>query len=221
MLTTTIFSFAAKFDGAFFLSVRVVIVLVGKVVPSSTKAYLPVLWNTAVIWYVKALTSVTPITLNSCVSTVSFSNIQTELELGIWGNVPLILITFVSIEPTLFELTVPSGKITDKIGLLESSKSVFVESSTVMLVVVAVFTLPPFRTPDLTGSATFITAPHLTIDPASRVVVNETTSPSFAWVYKNHLPSLCAIPLEVVANARIFFTTIPNLDCKDVSSTVS
>ena len=116
----------------------------------------------------------------------------------------------------------PSGKTTDNTGLLFASRSVAeLESSTTICVVVALLIRPPLLTPDLTGSATFITAPTLTKVPASSVVVNVTTSPSFACVYKNHLPSLCAIPLEVTANALIFLTTNPNLACNAVSSTVS
>ena len=43
LATTTIASNAVKLVGDGFLSVRVVILRLGKVVPSSTKAYLPVL----------------------------------------------------------------------------------------------------------------------------------------------------------------------------------
>ena len=46
---TTIFSSAVKLPGAFFKEVKTVVVLVGNAVPSSTKAYFPVLCSNAVI----------------------------------------------------------------------------------------------------------------------------------------------------------------------------
>ena len=75
--------------------------------------------------------------------------------------------------------TEPSGNITVNLGLFVSSKSVALEkSSTVIVFKVAVLILPPLLLFCLTGSATLITAPHLTREPASIVVVKLITSPS-------------------------------------------
>ena len=86
------------------------------------------------------------------------------------------------IELTVFVSTLPSGNITDNVALFDASKFVEAVSSTVITVVVALFIRPPVLSQDLTGSATLITAPTRTKVPASKVVVNETTSPSLACV---------------------------------------
>ena len=86
----------------------------------------------------------------------------------------------------------PSGIITLIVGLFVVGKSVLAVSSTVIVVVVAAFTLPPLRTPALTGSFISITAPGLSITPLSIEVVNVITSLSFCSANKIALPNLAA-----------------------------
>ena len=122
---------------------------------------------------------------------------------------------------TVLVSSVPSGKITDNVALLVESKSVFVESSTTIDVVVADFILPPLLSPAFTGSLIEIIWPHLTKVPDSAVILNWQDSPDFCSLYKNHLPILAAWPLLVQPKLLIVFTTVPYFAIAAVSSTVS
>ena len=101
------------------------------------------------------------------------------------------MITAPEIDKTPLVSIVPSGKITDKVGLLVVAKSVAAESSTVISVVVAAKTLPPLLTPERTGSDISITAPGLTTTPESIEVANVQTS-----------LSLCSAKSIALANLR-------------------
>ena len=86
----------------------------------------------------------------------------------------------------------PLGIITLIVGLFVVGKSVLAVSSTVIVVVVAALTLPPLRTPALTGSFISITEPGLTITPLSIDVVKDTISLSFCSANNIALPNLAA-----------------------------
>ena len=63
-----------------------------------------------------------------------------------------------------------------------------------------------------------ITAPGLTIAPASSEVEKLTTSVSDSSLRSIAFPSLLACPLDVQAKALISFLTIPNFACLSISS---
>ena len=69
---------------------------------------------------------------------------------------------------------------------------VFAKSSRVIVVPLALFNLPPLRTPAFRESDISIIFPHLTVTPASIVVEKTTDSPEFCSLYKNHFPNLLA-----------------------------
>ena len=68
--------------------------------------------------------------------------------------------------------------------------SVFSKSSSVTVVPLALFILPPLLTPAFNESETSIISPHLKVTPASIVVVNAMVSPEFCSLNKNHFPNL-------------------------------
>ena len=80
-----------------------------------------------------------------------------------------------------------------------------------IVVVVADFILPDLLSPPLTGSATDITLPGLTIAPASNEVVKVTVSDSCSSLKTIAFANLLACFLEVQPNAFIVFFTIPYL----------
>ena len=85
----------------------------------------------------------------------------------------------------------------------------FASSTTILLASVTDFIRPPLLTPALKESAMAIIVDGLTITPASRVVVKETTSDSFKLEYKNQRPNLFACPLEVQAKAlKVFLVPV-------------
>ncbi len=89
--------------------------------------------------------------------------------------------------------TDPSDKTTDNVAEFSVVRSVlFASSTTIVVVLVTDFIRPPLLTPALKESAIAIIVEGLTITPASRVVVKETTSDSLKFEYKNQRPNLFA-----------------------------
>ena len=119
-------------------------------------------------------------------------NNQTVFTFGVCEKADETVITASEILEIDLVSTVPSGNITDKVGLFVVGKSVEAESSTVICVVVAAAILPPLLKPERTGSAISITEPGLTIIPESTEVANETTSDSFCSANKIALANLLA-----------------------------
>ena len=100
------------------------------------------------------------------------------------------VITALEIPLTGFVSTDPSDKITLSVGLFVASKSVSSVLSTVIVVVVADFILPPLLNPALTGSLTSITCPGLTTTPSDKPVVKLIVSVEFCSSNNKNLPNL-------------------------------
>ena len=150
---TTICSDPDKLLGAGFSAVKVVIVFVCNVDPSSTLAYLDGLWATACISYSSWFTSLTEKTLKVWSDKDVFSITHTEFA---WGT-ELKAVDTVIVVPEMLEIDfvsrVPSDNMTDSVAESELTKSVLLESSTTICVVdTPVFILPPLLTPALLGS---------------------------------------------------------------------
>ncbi len=193
-----------------------------KALPSSIKLYLLELWVNAVTVYWKLSFSWIDTTLHVVGCIVLFSKTQTEFACGAWLNADVTLIVLPLILDIFLVSKVPSGKITDNLGLFVASKSVLETSSTSTAVVDAECIRPPLLRPALTGSLICITCPGLIKTPASAVQVKVQVSVAFCSLYKNHRPNLLACPREVQANAVTFLTTLPSFVMFAlVSSTVS
>ena len=118
--------------------------------------------------------------------------IQTLLAFGAEEKAEDTVITAPEIPLTSLVSTEPSDKITLSVGLLVASKSVSSVSSTVTVVVVAAFILPPLLSPALTGSLTSITWPGLTTTPSDNPVVKLIVSVEFCSSNNKNLPNLAA-----------------------------
>ena len=100
------------------------------------------------------------------------------------------MITLFEIPDIDFVSTVPSERITLHFWFVPEKPLKSLVLSTVICVVDAVFIRPDLRTPARTGSLILITAPGLTIAPASIDVVKLTTSDSFCSLNNIALPNL-------------------------------
>jgi len=118
--------------------------------------------------------------------------IQTLFALGAEEKAEDTVITAPEISLIGLVSTDPSDRITLSVGLFVASKSVSSVLSTVTVVVVADFILPPLLNPALTGSLTSITCPGLTITPSEIPVVKLIVSVEFCSSNKRNLPNLLA-----------------------------
>jgi len=73
----------------------------------------------------------------------------------------------------------------------------------------------------LTLSAIPIILPICTTEPAAMLVSKTQVSVAVCCVFKNHLPTLCACPLDVVPNVLIVFICSPYFAMAAVSFTVT
>ena len=105
--------------------------------------------------------------------------IQTLFALGADEKAEDTVITAPEIPLTGLVSTDPSERTTLSVGLFVASKSVSSVLSTVTVVVVADFILPPLLSPALTGSLTSITCPGLTTTPSDKPVVKLIVSVEF------------------------------------------
>ena len=149
---------------------------------------------------------------------MSSCNSQTVFTFGVCENAEDTVTTAPKTPDTDLVSTVPSGNMTLNVGLFVVGRSVAAESSTVIWVVVAELTLPPLRTPDLTGSAISITAPGRTTTPESIDVVKVQTSDSLFSEKTIAFANLLAWPRLVHANAFTCLITTPILEIKSASS---
>ena len=213
LFITTIFSSAPKPLGGAFSAFNNEIFLGGNASPNSILLYLPSIYVSPVITKLVFSCSSTLITLKNWGLRSLLDNIQIECWAGVWDNAEAKVITPV-VELTLVVLTssdLPSGNKTKHFWFPPVNVSRSFTLSTVILVVVAVLILPDLLSDALTGSATAITLPGLTIAPASIEVVNVTVSDSCSSLKTIAFANLRACFLEVHPNAFTVFLTIPYL----------